>query len=257
MSRTWVLVVTFSLVASSQLFAATRTFASNGNALPTDRPVTIVLLRPDVEVGEMQASGLVQPNAEWTESARTLIQQALEADQTEKKADLRTLDPQSGEAAQLVGDYEALHQAVAAAILTHKYAGAKLPTKKDRFDWTLGPGTQRLSELTNSNYGLFLFVRDSFTSASRAGVQAAGLLGCLVGVCIIAAGGQHIYYASLVDFSTGNVVWFNVLNGSKGDVRKPEGAAGMVKALMASMPTQPGPVGDSAVAEPHNTAEMQ
>jgi hypothetical protein len=250
MSRSWVLLAAFSLVASTQLFAATRTFTSSGNALATDKPATIVLLRPDVEVGEMQASGMVQPNAEWTESARALIQQALEADLVQKKADLRSIGEQTGEAAQLVGDYEALHQAVAASILIHKVGGAKLPTKKDRFDWTLGPGTQRLSELTESNYGLFLFVNDSFTSASRAGVQAVGLLGCLVGVCIIAAGGQHIYFASLVELSTGNIVWFNVLNGSKGDVRKPEGAAGMVKALMASMPTQPGAGGDNDSAKP-------
>jgi hypothetical protein len=71
-------------------------------------------------------------------------------------------------------------------------------------------------------------------------MQVAGMLGCLVGFCVIVGGGQHVAYASLVELSSGNVVWFNVLRGSKGDVREKDGAKGMVDAIMASMPTRPG-----------------
>ena len=71
-------------------------------------------------------------------------------------------------------------------------------------------------------------------------MQVMGGLGCLVGFCVLVTGGQHFAYASMVELSTGNVVWFNVLRGSKGDVREAAGAQGMVDAIMASMPTRPG-----------------
>ena len=221
-------------------FAGTKAVTASGYALPKDKPVTIVLMRPDTDVGELAAGGLPQPNADWTTAARDNLVSALQASASSKKLELRTIADQSGDAAQLVADYEALHQAVADAIIQHKYYGAKLPTKKDRFDWTMGPGAQKIGDLSGGNYALFLFTRDNFASASRKTMQVAGALGCLVGFCMIVSGGQHVAYASLVELSTGNIVWFNVLRGSKGDVREKDGAQGMVDAIMASMPTRPG-----------------
>jgi hypothetical protein len=238
MPRFVVLLVALTSLACGPVVAASKNFAANDFVMPVDKAVTIVLLRPDVEVGEVQAGGLTEPNADWTASARGTIQNAVDVKLKSAQAQMQVLDQQTGDAAQLVGDYQALHQAVASAIMMHKVLGVKLPTKKDRFDWTMGPGTQPLGELSSSNYGLFLFVRDGFASASRRGVQAVGMLGCLVGVCIITTGSQHVYYASLVELSTGNVVWFNFLRGSKGDVREPAGAATMIDALLATMPTQ-------------------
>lgn len=221
-------------------YAGTKAITASGYALPADKPVTLVLMRPDVEVGALAAGGLPQPNADWTKAARDNMANALVANQKARNAELKVLDEQSGDAAQLVADYEALHQAVAASILAHKYYGAKLPTKKDRFDWTLGPGTQRIGDLSGANYGLFLYTRDNFASASRKAMQVAGALGCIVGFCAIISGGQHVSYASLVELSSGRIVWFDVLRGSKGDVREKDGARGMVDAIMASMPTRPG-----------------
>jgi hypothetical protein len=225
---------------TSPALARTNAMTASGYTLPKDKPATIVLMRPDVEVGELAAGGLPQPNADWTKSARENLAGSLQANAANKKVDLRIIDEQSGEGTQLVADYSALHQAVADAIIQHKYYGAKLPTKKDKFDWTMGPGTRRIGELSGSAYALFLYTRDNFASASRKSMQVAGMLGCLVGFCMIVTGGQHIAYASLVELSSGNVVWFNVLRGSKGDVREKDGAKGMVDALMASMPTRPG-----------------
>ena len=220
--------------------AGTKAITAAGYNLPADKPVTVVLMRPDVEVGELAAGGLPQPNADWTKAARGNLADALVANQQRQQTVLKILDEQAGDAVQLVADYEALHRAVAAAIIKHKYYGAKLPTKKDRFDWTMGPGAQRLGDLSGANYGLFIYTRDNFASASRKAMQVAGLLGCVVGFCAIVSGGQHIGYASLVELSTGNVVWFDVLRGSKGDVREKGGAQAMVDAIMASMPTRPG-----------------
>jgi len=244
----WAAMIGSACLSGSVVEARTKTITASGYGLPADKPVTIVLMRPDVDVGELQAGGLAEPNADWTEAARKHLAAALKSNQEARGIELKMLDDQSGDAAQLVADYEALHRAVADAIVTYKYYGAKLPTKKDRFDWTLGPGAARLGELSGANYGLFLFTRDNFASDARKAMQVAGALGCIVGFCVITTGGQHVAYASLVELSSGNVVWFNVLRGSDGDVREADGAQAMIDSIMASMPTKPGEGGGATAS---------
>ncbi len=238
------------VLAPTAAMAGPKQLTASGYRLPTDKPVSIVLMRPDVQVGQLQAGGAIEPNADWTKAARDNLLAAMDAHNKARGIAMTIMPEPEGEAGKLVADYEALHRAVATAILTHKYQGAKLPTKKDRFDWTLGPGAQKLGEATGANYALFFVGRDNFATAGRKAAQVAGMLGCIVGFCVITKGGQHVYYASLVELSTGNVVWFDLLRGSEGDVRTPEGARAMVDAALASLPTRPGqgPVQTAAVA---------
>lgn len=240
MGRTIIAALAGAALIVSPAVAGVKSMTASGYALPTDKAVTIVVMRPDTDVGELQGGGLPQPNADWTKAARDNLVAALAANAKAKGLELKVIDEQSGEAGQMVADYTALHKAVADSVLAHKYYGAKLPTKKGKFDWTMGPGAAKLGELSGGNYALFLYTRDNFASASRKAMQVMGGLGCLVGFCMIVTGGQHVAYASMVELSTGNVVWFNVLRGSKGDVREKDGAQGMVDAIMASMPTRPG-----------------
>jgi hypothetical protein len=238
------------VLAPTAAVAGPKQLTASGYQLPSDKPVSIVLMRPDVEVGQLQAGGAIEPNADWTKAARDNLLVAMDAHNKARGLGMTVMPEPEGEAGKLVTDYEALHRAVATAILTHKYQGAKLPTKKDRFDWTLGPGATKLGEATGANYALFFVGRDNFASAGRKAAQVAGMLGCLVGFCVITKGGTHVYYASLVELSTGNVVWFDLLRGSEGDVRTPEGAKAMVDVVMASLPTKPGqgPVQTTTVA---------
>lgn len=302
-----------ALALASQVFnpaaswAGTKDFAIQGYALPADKPVTVVLMRPDVDVGELQVGGLPQPNADWTEAARREIAAALKRHFAAKNISFTVMDdalatklpgpgaaclpdPLAGRTAgepvadvpaagdsqamkvvtlppvcppgtvasagepdgggatvtpdeRLVADYDALHAAVVSAILAHKYSygDGKLPTKKGKFDYTLGPGAAQLGTLSGgANYGLFMLTYDQFSTDSRKAMQVAGALGCLIGACMIVTGGIHVAYVSLVELETGNIVWFNVLRGSKGDVREADGAQSMVDAIMASMPSRPG-----------------
>ncbi|WP_260583749.1 hypothetical protein [Sphingopyxis sp. PET50] len=283
----------------------------------TDKPVSITLMRPDVDVGELQGGGLPQPNADWTDAARKEITAALRAKLQARNIDFVMMEDRLAETeaarvaalgkaqealaacraapvplpaaaasagvetamvaeaaaaaevpapvapdcsaeqnalataeaapdgkvhANLVADYEGLHSAVVGAIIAHKYglAGGKLPTKKEDFAYTLGPGTADLGKLSGANYGLFVMTYDQFASDSRKAMQVMGALGCLIGACIIVSGGQHVAYVSLVELDTGNIVWFNLLRGSKGDVREAEGAGTMIDAIMAGMPSRPG-----------------
>jgi len=276
--------------------AGTQDFALQGYALPADKPVTIALMRPDVSVGELQAGGLPQPNADWTAAAREQITRALRSELSARNLNFVVMEEQAAsfrveqaaavkaqcrarEAAMAaaastaddgipmpaadetpiagcdsiaarmpvdveaqVADYNALHSAVVAAILAHKYGlgAGKLPTKRDGFEYTLGPGTSRLGEISGANYGLFVLTNDQFSSDSRKAMQVMGALGCIIGACVLVGGGVHVGYVSLVELATGNIVWFNLLRGSKGDVREEDGARGMVQAIMQGMPSRPG-----------------
>lgn len=267
-----------------QAVAGGKDFAIQGYALPADKPVSVVLMRPDVDVGELAAGGLPQPNAEWTDAARANIAAALRAElgtraisfvemdfakesylqrqsastedkcakesasvaETERANAIVVCAQTAAEGAidaeKLVAEYNGLHEAVVGAVLAHKYGlgAGKLPTKRDSFDYTLGPGTAALGEVAGANYGLFVMTNDQFASASRKAMQVAGALGCIIGACMIVSGGTHVAYVSLVELQTGNIVWFNLQRGSEGDVREMDGAKEMVAAILSGMPTKPG-----------------
>ena len=118
------------------------------------------------------------------------------------------------------------------SILVHKYIPySALPTKKDKFDWTLGPDAAVLGEEYDADYALFVYMRDSFASSGR---MAVILVGALFGVGV--PGGQQIGFASLVDLRTGQILWFNRLFSEVGDLREPESAHTAVEYLLDELP---------------------
>ena len=238
-----------ALLCASSLAASgcvqTRQFADVEFA-PPQGDYSLLVLRPHVTVGSITTGGLVEPRAEWTEAARGHILEALRRQQAarggrtmilENRADVRGMTDQQ------VADVERLFQAVGSAILIHRYAGLRLPTKRRQgLDWTLGEDAIALGRATGMDYALFLSASDAHASSGRTALQVLGIAGCLIGFCAPQAGGSQSAYASLVDLRTGDVVWFNILQtGSQlpgvefGDIRTPEGAAQMVERLIGRM----------------------
>ena len=213
---------------------------------PPQGDYSLIVMRPDVQVGTVTAGGLVEPRAEWTEQARANLLQALREQQSgrggrtmvlERRDSIRGIDPQT------VADLERLHTAVGNSILVHKYVpGNELPTKRRGIDWTLGEDAVKFGRATGMDYALFLYAQDSTASSGRVALQVLGLAGCFIGFCAPVGGGSQVAFASLVDLRNGDVVWFNVLQtGSQlpgvgfGDIRTPEGAAQMVDRLLGRM----------------------
>jgi uncharacterized membrane protein YfbV (UPF0208 family) len=122
-----------------------------------------------------------------------------------------------------------LHEVVGRSI--QQNALLQLPTKKNNFDWTLGPGVAAFRDHYQADYALFVFVRDSYTGAGRAAVMLAA---AVFGVGL--QGGQQAGFASLVDLRTGRVVWFNQLASSTGSLKEEKPAAATVKNLLDGMP---------------------
>lgn len=214
---------------------------------PPQGDYKLLVMRPDVSVGSVTTGGLVEPRADWTETARAKVMAALRAQQAARGGNVLIMEKRNslaGVDAESVAELERLHYAVGSSIALHKYSGAYLPTKRNKgLDWTLGEDAVALGRKTGYDYALFLHAEDSFASTGRVALQVLGIAGCVVGFCAPNIGGAGQFaYASLVDLRTGEVVWFNVLQaGSQvagikmGDIRTDEGAAQMVDRLLDRM----------------------
>ena len=224
------------LVALTAGCAQTR---SAGPEVSIKRPagqLTVLLMPADVQLSVLTTGGLKEPNAEWTEQGRKNVGVALNEEMAERNAkivpyghDVEVGDETAGEHLQLVK----LHEAVGGSILLHKFvSGYELPTKKNKFDWTLGKGVEALRESYGADYALFVYAEDSFSSGGRValGVATAILFG------YVPQGGRQIAFASLVDLETGSIVWFNVLQSGGGDLRDPESARDTIDTLFDSSP---------------------
>jgi hypothetical protein len=196
--------------------------------------VRVVVMPPDVELSELTAGGLLEPKADWTEQARLHVSAGLERYLKTKGTTVVPYGPPAPGSEDEASDVQLvkLHDAVGGAILVHKYVPVMaLPTKADRFDWTLGASATRLQSRTGADYALFVLFRDSYASAGRVALMVgAAILG--VGV----TGGRQVGFASLVDLRTGDVLWFNRLVNPAGDLRTMEPAAKAVQSLLVELP---------------------
>jgi hypothetical protein len=205
--------------------------------VPPEGSYRMVVMRPDVSVGSITTGGGFEPRAEWTTQARANLIRAITAMQAGRGGAvtvIATREDAGAEAARIAG-LEKLHVAVGQSIAAHKYAGPSLPTKKGRFDWTLGEDAVAYGRASGYDYALFVRAQDSFASTGRVAVQAVAMLGCVVGVCLMPGGGRQEAFASLVDLKTGRVVWFNTLASGNGDIRSQAGADRMVASLLGRM----------------------
>lgn len=197
----------------------------------TGKTPTIVVMPLDVQLSEVTAGGLPEPQAEWTETALKHMRNALEVEARSRKITLTDFNPDRGSAEDRQTSLELLrlHRAVGGSVLLHQYIPERaLPSKDGKFDWSLGPAVGAISRSHEADYALFLFVRDSYASAGRVAViVVAALLGAGV------PGGAQVGFASLVDLKTGGIVWFNRLARAGGDLRTPEAAAETIQALVS------------------------
>ncbi|HSI58662.1 MAG TPA: hypothetical protein VLA16_13980 [Ideonella sp.] len=193
----------------------------------------LLVLPVDVELFSLSAGGVAEPKAEWTAAAHQHMQAALQANLGKRGLGLTLADDAlADEFAEQLG----VQAAVMRSIAQH-HAGADvwaLPTKQGLLDWSLDDTMQGLQAKTGADYGLFVWVRDSYASTER---KVAMAVLALVGVGV--GGGVQVGYASLVDLRTGRVLWFSLLARGSGDLREADPAHESVEALLAGFPAKP------------------
>lgn len=194
----------------------------------------VLMVEPDIILFELTAGGLEEPRADWTEGAKTNVKESLSSFFHEKGDRLipdRFLE-ETPDHMRIYSQVLKLHEGVGQTILIHKYMPIyNLPTKEGRFDWKLGKSVKTLKERTGADYALFVYLRDSYTSPGRTAlIVGAAILG--IGI----QGGMQLGFASLVDLNTGQIVWFNRLFSSVGDLRTPEAARAAIQQLLVNIP---------------------
>lgn len=193
----------------------------------------ILLMTPDIKYFRVTASGITEPNADWTETAQSNFNQALDNyTATENLSLLKSND--SEQVSDLLVEYDRLHSAVGSSILAHHYGLQKLPAKAGAFDWSLGSGVKNLASDRDEKYALFVFYRDYQASGGR---MAIAFFAAALSTPIYT--GHQGGFASLVDLTTGDVIWFNNVAAAAGDMRKPNGAKKIVKQLLTELSVQP------------------
>ncbi|MBP2313776.1 hypothetical protein [Azospirillum soli] len=194
----------------------------------------IVLMPLDVELAELSASGMQEPKADWTEAGRAHLAAAFQAEQSDLGLQIAGFDEAAmkPEVVDTLHQLQKLHAKVGHAILMHHFfEPLKLPSKRGKFDWSLGPSARALREATGADYALFVWVRDSYSSGGRVALMVAA---ALLGVSV--QGGSQIGFASLVDLENGDIVWFNRLLRGMGDLRTAEPARETAKVLLTEFP---------------------
>lgn len=215
----------------------TKAFLSAGEIDRPARPLRVLLMPPDVELFELTAGGLQEPNAQWTETAKSHVAAALEQILREKNAELVAYGAPEGDSAEHNSHSQLikLHGAVGQAVLLHKYGGQQLPTKEDKFDWSLGPGVEALGEDYGADFVLFIYLRDSYATPARMALFALAVLQNPFNL-FGGPGGVQAGFASLVDLRSGDVVWFNRLIRETGDLREADSARAACEKLLAEFP---------------------
>jgi len=189
----------------------------------------IVLMPPDIKYYLLTAGGVTEPHAEWTDAAKENFGTAIVAYADRIGTDLTVIDQNNLSGREI--QYETLHSAVGTTILQNYFGTLKLPSKGERFDWSLGPEISSIGADHNADYALFVYYRDYQASGGRV---AFAILAAAAGAGV-STGSEH-GFASLVDLKTGDIVWFNVVRAGSGELRDRNGATAAVNALFKDIP---------------------
>lgn len=195
----------------------------------------IALMPLDVNLYLLTAGGVLEPRADWTEAAKGHVAAAIDKMRQDRQLHLtnfREEDLSPGHQ-QLIAQVVKLHRVVGGEILIQqRVPNMRPPSKEGTFNWSIGPHAQLVRQTTGADYGLFVSMKDSYSSGGRValGILTAVLFGAPV------SGGQQIGYASLVHLETGNVVWFGSLARGSGDLRTPEPAQSAIDDLFSGLP---------------------
>ena len=195
----------------------------------------IIVMPPDIELSELGVSGILTPNALWTDIATKYVTE-LTAQYFQKVGLGVTFAKKDalGIAASEIDSLKKLNSQVGLSVMMFQQNPLlKLPTLDGKpLDWPLGAGTKQFSEKYGADYGLFVYLRDSYTSGSRA--AASIISSVLFGVSL--QGGHQVGFATMVDLETGKLVWFNSLFSARADLRTYKAAIETTNALYQELP---------------------
>jgi hypothetical protein len=224
-------LVSIVLASTLWLLGCTTTQTKLSSEVASSPPPgsTIVLVKPDVSLALLTASGVTEPREDWNRIVAGHLSEQVTRKLEGRSHRFTSLDPKAvegGRAAQLLR----LNEVVGKSILLYSYGVVQLPSKRSGFDWTLGEGARDLAP--DAQFAMFVHASGTYSSGARI-ATAVGLSLLGVGIPL----GQQQVIATLVDLQTGRIVWSNMaMAGPTADMREEAGAENLTESLLKDIP---------------------
>lgn len=196
-----------------------------------------ILLPLNVEVKEMSVAGVHEVVPGWTETAKINLRGALDRQLPEKFAGMEIIElPELEENEQEIVDaHIALNETVVSTAMlfsSMNLGGSAWQHKRDRFDYSIGPGLEFLAEKTGADKAIVLVGEDVHSSSGR---MATFVLLAAVGVAIPL--GHTWTIANVIDLKTGDVMWMDYQIGTDAiSFLEPEDADVIMNELFKNYP---------------------
>jgi hypothetical protein len=224
-----VLICAFSLVISA--CTTTKPVSHKAYQKPFTSGTNVLVMEPDVECSSVTASGLVEPHAGWTKKCVFQVNSALTRVLKNSGSKPKVFDA-SNHTQKINRRYQELvklYDAVGSAI----QMSPAIPTAKSKTNWTMGSGVADLKQEYEADYVLFILLHDQYETGGRV---ATRFLAAAIGIVTMPATQRG--FAALVDLNTGDIVWFNQLFSTVGDLREAAPAEDAVNHLLAGIPVR-------------------
>lgn len=157
-------------------------------------------------------------------------------------------DPVAASLTAQLADTQALFEAVNASILLHTYKprdgpDQTFPEKLKNFDYSLGPDVQQFAKLAHADALLFTSGVDYISSGGRKTLMVlvpliTGFLGGGYGNPVFLPTGPTIFSVTLVDATTGALLWYNVagLQGCVHSLTDPQSVNDLTAQVLKDFP---------------------
>lgn len=204
------------------------------SSLPqNERPKKLLLLPPQMFVGEISAGGVVQKQEDWTrQSVENLLAAAESVFRENGLFQTVRLPSLDAETMETIESHIGLYDRLALAI--YIYGRGKDNAWKHRheaWDYTLGEGLAFLREKTGADTALIFIGTDLTASGGRKAAFAAGLV-----LGIVMPLGQSFITVGLADLKTGDIRWMSYDQSMSLDSREPTEAENLVRDFFKAYP---------------------
>ena len=209
-------------------YRANHKFVQSPQAL---MPKKVLILPIDVTIKEVTAGGVEEEVPEWSKQGAANVHEALAKHfRTGKTTEVQLIDmPKLADRdRETVAQHLALYRRVAGAVANQTYGQTPWLHKIQKFDYTLGDGLKLLGARLGADSAVVVFGEDTVSTTGR---KVAALF--LDSVSL----GHTFLSAAIVNFNSGDILWFNYAYQYKSsDLRKPGDAAYMVERLFEEYP---------------------
>jgi len=187
-----------------------------GSAAPvaTGEVHRVVVLQPEFRVFVQSAGGVREIEPGWTEQAQNALALAVERHlrHDPRFAVAAPVEPTTADEAALLREHVELFKVIASnSSMMIRFGGKAWQEKKLQYDYTLGDGLASYGDRSNADYAFMIGGAQVKQTGGSVFMQLAlaGTLG------VVMPGGGTYLMLALVNMRTGDIVWFNSLEGGE------------------------------------------